>query len=82
MLLTAGLSGLPFGGADIPSFAGEHTDHTLIKAYQLGKFMPYFRAHSHLNNQVREPWLLSERAQKAIHEALDLRYTLFHYLYT
>jgi alpha-glucosidase (family GH31 glycosyl hydrolase) len=61
MLLTAGVAGLPFGGADVPSFSGENSDHTIVNAYQLGVFMPFFRAHSHLDNQVREPWLLSER---------------------
>lgn len=50
MLLSAGVSGLPFGGADVPSFSGEHTDHTMVNGYQLGVFMPFFRAHSHVNN--------------------------------
>ena len=62
MLLSAGVAGLPFGGSDVPSFAGEHTDHTIVNGYQLGLFMPFFRAHSHVNNQLREPWLLSDRA--------------------
>ena len=62
MILSAGVAGLPFGGSDVPSFAGEHTDHTMVNGYQLGLFMPFFRAHSHTSNQVREPWLLSERA--------------------
>jgi len=33
MVLSAGVSGLPFGGSDIPSFSGEHTDHTLVNSY-------------------------------------------------
>jgi alpha-glucosidase (family GH31 glycosyl hydrolase) len=59
MLLSAGISGIPFGGSDVPSFSGEHTDHTTINGYQLGIFMPFFRAHTHLSNPNREPWLMS-----------------------
>jgi alpha-glucosidase (family GH31 glycosyl hydrolase) len=66
----------------VPSFDGENTDHTIVCGYQLGIFMPFFRAHSHEKNPMREPWVQSERSQKAIHEALDLRYQLFHYQYT
>lgn len=58
MLLTTGIAGIPFGGSDVPSFLGDHTSHTTVNAYQLGIFMPFFRAHSHEDNPVREPWLL------------------------
>jgi len=61
MLLTAGVSGLPFGGSDVPSFMGDLTSHTTVNAYQLGTFMPFFRAHSHESNPDREPWLLPQR---------------------
>ena len=50
MILTAGVAGVPFGGADVPSFYGENTDHTIMNGYQLGSFMPFFRAHSHIEN--------------------------------
>jgi alpha 1,3-glucosidase len=33
MLLSAGISGLPFGGADIPSFVGNNTEHTWVVGY-------------------------------------------------
>ena len=82
MLLSAGVAGLPFAGSDVPSFHGEHTSHTIVNGYQLGVFMPFFRAHSHEDFKLREPWLLTEREQQAIHAALDLRYRLFPYLYT
>ncbi len=82
MLLTAGISGLPFGGSDVPSFMGDLTSHTTVNTYQLGTFMPFFRAHSHQDNPNREPWVLPERDQDAIHAALDLRYQFFPYMYT
>ena len=47
MLLSAGLAGLAFGGADVPGFYGDPSDHTYVLGYQLGVFLPFFRAHSH-----------------------------------
>lgn len=82
MLLSAGVSGMPFGGSDLPSFYGNQTEHTWVASYQLGVFMPFFRAHSHQKFKSREPWFQSIRVQKAIKSAIHLRYTLFHYLYT
>ena len=82
MLLTTGVTGQPFGGADIPSFFGPQTDNTFICGYQLGIFMPFFRAHSHEEWTVREPYVQSARVQSAIKHAVDTRYALFHYIYT
>jgi alpha 1,3-glucosidase len=82
MLLSASVAGLPFGGSDVPSFEGEHTDHTIVCGYELGLLMPFFRAHSHQSNPLREPWIQSERAQAAIKKVLDTRYRIFPYLYT
>ena len=82
MLLSAGIAGMAFGGADVPGFYGNPSDHSFALGYQLGVFFPFFRAHSHAESKTREPWLQTERVQAAIHEALDLRYRLIHYLYT
>lgn len=60
-LLSAGVSGLSFGGADVPGFSGNASEHDFILGYQLGALMPFFRAHSHENFQDREPWKQSER---------------------
>ena len=57
MLLQLALSGQSFGGADVPGFHGEPTDDLFVMFYQAGAWFPFFRAHSHLDNQNREPWL-------------------------
>jgi alpha 1,3-glucosidase len=57
MLLQNGLSGAPFGGADIPGFVGVPTDSLQIQFYQLGAYYPFFRSHNFIDNPVREPWL-------------------------
>jgi len=40
------------------------------------------RAHGHIDYMFREPYIQSESVQKAVKEALTLRYDLSHYLYT
>ena len=57
MLLSAGISGMAFGGADVPGFYGNPSDHTYALGYQLGVFFPFYRAHSHEDSKTREPWL-------------------------
>jgi len=62
MLLSAGVAGVPFGGADVPSFHGNNVEHTFILGYQIGVFFPFFRAHAHIEfEKGKEPWLLSPR---------------------
>lgn len=61
MLLSAGVAGFAFGGADVPGFFGDPSDHTYVLGYQLGIFFPFFRAHSHEGSKVREPWLQTAR---------------------
>jgi len=55
-----------------------------IASYQLACFYPFFRAHNYNNfqSQYREPWLQNLDVQEAIREAIFLRYSLFHYLYS
>lgn len=80
-ILTLGVTGIPFTGADIPGFYGQPTEELFILFYQLGTFFPFMRAHGHLDFNHREPYLQSERVQRAIKAALNLRYDLAHYLY-
>jgi alpha-glucosidase (family GH31 glycosyl hydrolase) len=57
MLLQLGVTGIVFGGTDLPGFEGNPTDDLFVQFYQLGVFMPFFRAHAGINNPNREPWL-------------------------
>eukprot|EP00347_Sterkiella_histriomuscorum_P014249 403361604 len=81
-LLTLGISGIPFVGADIPGFFGQPSDNLFMIFYQLGAFYPFFRAHGHINEKSREPYLQEEIVQEIIKESIFLRYGLIHYLYT
>jgi len=44
MILQAGISGNPFGGADVPGNIGFASDDLFIQFYQLGAMLPLFRA--------------------------------------
>jgi alpha 1,3-glucosidase len=82
MLLTLGLAGLPFSGADVGGFFGNPDAELLTRFYQAGAYYPFFRGHAHLETQRREPWLFGEPTTTRVREAVRGRYALLPYLYT
>ena len=81
-ILSLGVSGIVFSGADVPGYSGSPTDSLKIAFYQLGVFYPFMRAHAHKDNAYdREPYIGPERVTSVIREALFLRYSLAHYIY-
>lgn len=60
-LLSLGVTGFPFTGADIPGFWGNATDDLFVLFYQLGALYPFMRAHGHIDFHSREPYLQSDR---------------------
>lgn len=82
MLLSLGIAGIPFVGADIPGFYGNATDEVMVMFYQLGGWYPFMRAHSHIESLHREPFLQSELVKRTIKDTVFLRYELMHYIYT
>lgn len=82
MLLTQGLAGLPFSGADVGGFFGNPDEELLIRWYQSGAYQPFFRAHAHIDSKRREPWLFSKEALQIIKQAVVTRYTYLPFIYT
>jgi alpha 1,3-glucosidase len=82
MLLTLGLSGLPFSGADVGGFFGNPDSELLTRFYQAGAYYPFFRGHAHLETQRREPWLFGEPTTTRVREAVRGRYALLPYFYS
>ena len=80
-LLSQGVAGHPFAGADIPGYKLVPPENLWVMMYQLGMFYPFFRAHNEINYQEREPWLQPQRIQKVISDSISLRYDLIHYIY-
>ncbi|XP_010906080.1 probable glucan 1,3-alpha-glucosidase [Elaeis guineensis] len=82
MILTLGLTGMTFSGADVGGFFGNPEPELLVRWYQLGAYYPFFRAHAHQDTKRREPWLFGERNTALIREAVHVRYSLLPYYYT
>lgn len=82
MLMTLGVTGLPFSGADVGGFFGNPDAELLTRWYQLGTYYPFFRGHAHLETQRREPWLFGEPHTGRIRDAIRARYSLLPYIYT
>ncbi|OZJ06992.1 hypothetical protein BZG36_00191 [Bifiguratus adelaidae] len=82
MLLSIGLAGIPFNGADVGGFFGNPSTELLLRWYQAGIFQPFFRAHAHIDTKRREPWLFGEPWTTRFRNALVERYKLLPYFYT
>jgi len=82
MLLSLGVTGLTFSGADVGGFFGNPDAELLTRWYQLGAFYPFFRGHAHLDTKRREPWLFGEPWTTHIRDAIKTRYQILPYMYT
>jgi len=82
MLLSQGISGFPFSGADVGGFFGNPDKDLQTRWYQSGAFYPFFRGHTHIDSRRREPYLLGEPYTSIMTEALRLRYSLLPAWYT
>jgi len=54
----------------------------LVRWYQAGAFMPFFRAHAHIDTKRREPFLYEQPIQGYIRDTIRLRYSLLPMWYT
>ena len=82
MVLTLGVSGLTFSGADVGGFFGNPDAELMTRWYQVGTYYPFFRGHAHLETKRREPWLFGDESTAIIRQAIRERYALLPYIYT
>lgn len=82
MVLTNGIAGFPFAGADVGGFFQNPDKELLSRWYQAGIWYPFFRAHAHIDTRRREPYLISEPHRTIISQAIRLRYQLLPSWYT
>jgi len=82
MMLSMALCGVSFIGGDVGGFLGNPEPELLVRWYQLGSFMPYFRGHSDKRYDRREPWLVDEEYFPIIKESIREKYRLLQYWYT
>lgn len=82
MVMTLGLGGIPFSGADVGGFFKDPSAELITRWYQVGTFYPFFRGHGHIDTKRREPWVFGEPYLQVMRDAIRLRYTLLPYIYT
>jgi len=82
MMLSSGISGVPFIGTDIGGFGGTPSPELFSRWLQTGIFSPLFRSHSHYNTPDQEPWAFGEEFTRINREIISFRYELLPYLYT
>ncbi|XXQ35577.1 Glucosidase II subunit alpha [Plasmodiophora brassicae] len=82
MIMSMGVAGLPFVGADVGGFFKDPDPELLVRWYQAGAYQPFFRGHAHIDTARREPWLFGEDNTWIIQQAIRDRYSLMPYLYT
>ncbi len=82
MVMSLGLSGIAFSGADVGGFFGNPDGELLSRWLQVGAYQPFFRGHAHLDSKRREPWVYEEPYLSAQREAIRARYVIMPYLYT
>jgi alpha 1,3-glucosidase len=83
MILSLGVAGMPFSGADVGGFFDSPDPVLLIRWYQFGAMCyPFFRCHCHHDGERREPYQLRGAHLEAVRKAIQERYSLFNYWYT
>lgn len=82
MLLSIGLAGLPFCGADVGGFFGEPGAELFTRWYQAGAFTPFFRGHAHHDTKRREPWMYGDEHTRIHRSVAMTRYSLLPYWYS
>lgn len=76
-----GLSGAAFIGNDIGGFNKNCSEELLIRWYEAGAFLPFFRNHSAITTRYQEPWAFGESTEKIIKKYIELRYRFLPYIY-
>lgn len=82
MILSQGIAGFPFAGADVGGFFGNPSKELLTRWYQAGIFYPFMRGHAHIDTRRREPYLAGAPYTEIMAQALRLRYSLLPAWYT
>lgn len=82
MILTLGLSGQPFSGADVGGFLFNPDADLFGRWMALGAFYPFSRGHACAGTINKEPWAFGQKVEDVSRIALERRYVLLPYYYT
>lgn len=76
LMLSLGMSGVPFSGVDIGGFVGEAAPQLFARWISVGSFFPFFRIHSMIDSRLSDPWSYGETVEAISRNYIRLRYHL------
>ncbi|KAL1124579.1 hypothetical protein AAG570_001203 [Ranatra chinensis] len=82
MCLSLAVGGMSFCGADVAGFFNNPDRELFVRWYQAAAFLPFFRAHAHIDTKRREPWLFDDEVTRLVRDALRTRYSYLPLWYT
>jgi alpha-glucosidase len=80
-MLSLGLSGFAWSGADIPGFTGGASPELATRWFEIGAFTPVFRGHSAKDTPRAELWVDGPAHLAIRRRFIEERYRLLPYLY-
>lgn len=81
-LLSLGMSGVPFSGADVGGFQDDCHAELFTRWLEWGIFQPFCRAHAAWNTRRQEPWSFGAECEDHSRRLISHRMSLLPYLYT
>lgn len=80
-MLSLGLSGFAWSGADIPGFIGGASPELATRWFEIAAFTPVYRAHAANDAPRAEPWVDGAQHLAIRRRFIEERYRLLPYLY-
>jgi alpha-glucosidase len=80
-MLSLGLSGFSWSGADIPGFVGGASPELATRWFEIGAFTPVYRGHAANDAPRAEPWVDGPMHLAIRRRFVEERYRLMPYLY-
>ncbi len=81
-ILSLGLCGVSFVGADIGGFALDCSDELFARWIELGAFYPFCRNHSAITTRAQEPYRFGKDVEEIARKYIKLRYRFLPTLYS
>ncbi|MBZ5561516.1 MAG: DUF4968 domain-containing protein [Acidobacteriia bacterium] len=80
VVMSMGVSGLPFSGSDVGGFVGYPTPELYTRWLQAGVFHPFFWTHTIDPVRPLDPWSFGVQYEDLNRRSIELRYRLLPYL--
>lgn len=82
LVLSLGVSGIPFTGCDLGGFVGHSTPELIEAYYRVAMFFPLYRNHKSKGDNDQELFRLPPGVQERIKSSISMRYLFMPYLYS